>query len=62
MNASKKSWKIYQDEAKARQTSHWDLDYISREELDTLYNVGRGESETQQPNQAHGRRSTSPVK
>ncbi len=62
MNASKKGWKIYQDEAKARQTSHWDLDYISREELNTLYDVEGGKSETQQPEKAHGHRHTSPAK
>jgi len=28
--------KIYMDEAKARQTTHWDLDYMTTAEIDAL--------------------------
>ena len=33
---SRKRWKLYTDEVKERHTSHWDWDYMSREELDEL--------------------------
>jgi hypothetical protein len=35
-NAKTKKLKIYQEEAKTRQTSHWDWDYMGAEEYDAL--------------------------
>ena len=57
MKALKKRWKIFQEEAKTRQTSHWDLDYMSREQLDALYNVGPEEQATPHPKKTHGLRN-----
>ncbi len=34
--------KIYQEEVKLRHTSHWNWDYMSREELDRLASSRRG--------------------
>lgn len=31
--------KIYQEEAKTRQTSHWDCDYMTTEQIDALMNA-----------------------
>lgn len=31
-----KRFKIYQDEAKAHQTTHWDLDYLPAKQLEEL--------------------------
>ena len=36
MTTSKRKFKIYQEEAKIRQTSHWDWDYMSTAELEAL--------------------------
>ena len=33
----RRRWKIYQEEAKLRHTSHWDMDYMSREQIEALY-------------------------
>lgn len=33
----KKKLKVYQEEAKLRQTTHWDLDYMTTAEIDALY-------------------------
>jgi hypothetical protein len=33
---SPKRFKIYQEDAKLRQTSHWDWDYLSSEQLEQL--------------------------
>lgn len=32
----KRKFKVYQEEAKTRQTSHWDWDYMSTEEIEAL--------------------------
>ncbi|MEE4377473.1 MAG: hypothetical protein V2J55_08165 [Candidatus Competibacteraceae bacterium] len=34
--AKRNKMKIYMDEAKARQTTHWDLDYLTTAEIDAL--------------------------
>lgn len=36
MRTQKQRLKIYQEEAKTRQTSHWDIDYMSTEEVNAL--------------------------
>jgi len=36
MNQQKKKMKIYQEEAKTRQTTHWDWDYMRTEEINAL--------------------------
>lgn len=35
--------KIYTDDVKQRHTSHWDLDYMSTEEVDEAYAEGEKE-------------------
>jgi hypothetical protein len=35
--ASEKKKRIYFEEIKARHTTHWDLDYLNKDELDALY-------------------------
>lgn len=47
MATQKKQWKIYQEEAKTRQTSHWDWDYMSREELEAAMKERRQRDQTQ---------------
>jgi hypothetical protein len=42
--APEKKKRVYYEDIKARHTSHWDLDYLSRAELDALYRKNRGES------------------
>ncbi len=37
MNKSLKKTRIYKDQAKDRHTTHWDLDYLPREEVESLY-------------------------
>ncbi|NJN46686.1 MAG: hypothetical protein HC808_09620 [Candidatus Competibacteraceae bacterium] len=34
--AKRRNLKIYMEEAKARQTTHWDLDYMTTAEIDAL--------------------------
>ena len=41
MQTQRKKLKIYVDEAKARQTSHWDLDYMTTAQIDALMAAGR---------------------
>ena len=36
--SGKKQHRIIREDIKDRQTSHWDLDYVSREELERLMN------------------------
>lgn len=36
VNAKTRKLKIYQEEAKTRQTTHWDWDYMGAEEYDAL--------------------------
>lgn len=50
MPTQKKQWKIYQEEAKTRQTSHWDWDYMSREELETAMKEQRPRDRNQEEN------------
>ena len=33
----KKKKRIYKDQAKDRHTTHWDMDYLPRKEVDALY-------------------------
>lgn len=47
MSEPKKRWKVFQEEAKTQQTSHWDLDYLSTEELDALMQESRRRDEGQ---------------
>ncbi len=42
-----KKRRVYQEEAKTRQTSHWDWDYLPLSELERL--VGQGKSTTTAP-------------
>jgi hypothetical protein len=39
----KKKLKIYQEDAKLRQTTHWDLDYMTTVEIDALYGIRRSQ-------------------
>lgn len=39
----KKKLKVYQEEAKLRQTTHWDLDYMTTDEIDALYGIRRSQ-------------------
>lgn len=39
----KKKLKIYQEDAKLRQTTHWDLDYMTTAQIDALYSVKRSQ-------------------
>jgi hypothetical protein len=43
MSPAKKK-RVHFENIKAQHTSHWDLDYLSRAELDELYRKNRGES------------------
>lgn len=47
--SGKRKWKIYQEEAKLRQTTHWDLDYMTDAELEALYNAPKTEHHDPQP-------------
>ena len=42
MNSQKKK-RVYFEQPKAEHTTHWDLDYLSRVELDALYEKNRRE-------------------
>lgn len=37
-----KRFRVYQEDAKTRRTTHWDWDYMSRKELDALAEQIRG--------------------
>ena len=39
--ASEKKKRVYIEDTKARHTTHWDWDYLSREELEALYRSNR---------------------
>ena len=41
MQTKRKSFKVYLEEAKERQTTHWDLDYMTSAELDAALGSGR---------------------
>jgi hypothetical protein len=41
MTTPRRKLKIYYDDAKLRQTSHWDLDYMTTEELEAFMSAGR---------------------
>lgn len=41
----KKTFRIFIDDVKLRHTSHWDEDFMSREELDAAYAVQPGRSD-----------------
>ena len=38
--ASRPQWRVFTEEAKQRQVSHWDLDYLPREEVDDAFGDG----------------------
>ncbi len=42
--ALEKKKRVYFEDIKAQHTTHWDLDYLSRSELDALYRKNRPES------------------
>lgn len=42
----KKPFRIFIDDVKLRHTSHWDEDFMSREELDAAYAVQPGGTHT----------------
>jgi hypothetical protein len=50
-NSKTRKLKIYQEEAKTRQTSHWDWDYMRAEEYDTLMRKAM-EQRSESPNPA----------
>lgn len=61
MSKQKRKMKIYQEEAKTRLTSHWDLDYMSTQELDALLKAGPEQGQVSPANQAGiGERSRLP--
>ena len=37
MDKAEKKTRIYKDQAKDRHTTHWDMDYLPRKEVDALY-------------------------
>ena len=37
MNKPEKKTRVYKDQAKDRHTTHWDMDYLPRKEVDALY-------------------------
>jgi hypothetical protein len=37
MDKQEKKTRIYKDQAKDRHTTHWDMDYLPRQEVDALY-------------------------
>jgi hypothetical protein len=41
MTTPRRKLKIYYDDAKLRQTSHWDLDYMTTGELEAFMSAGR---------------------
>jgi hypothetical protein len=41
--------KIHADEVKDRHTSHWDLDYMSSEEMDAAFRQGRASESAAEP-------------
>jgi hypothetical protein len=46
-----KKLKIYQEDAKLRQTTHWDLDYMTSAEIDAFFSVQQSQK-TQAPSNA----------
>lgn len=40
-----KKLKVYQEDAKLRQTTHWDLDYMTTAEIEALYKSARQHSQ-----------------
>ena len=51
MTRPKRKFKVYQEEAKTRQTSHWDLDYMSTAELEALMQERQERDQTRKPDQ-----------
>ena len=44
-----KKTRIYKDQAKDRHTTHWDMDYLPRKEVDALYAESRKKRHTKEP-------------
>jgi hypothetical protein len=40
MERNREKLKIYEEVAKSRQTTHWDMDYLPTEAIDALYATG----------------------
>ena len=40
MNEQKKKPRVYVEKAKLRHTTHWDMDYLTNEEVNSLYGLG----------------------
>ncbi len=57
---NKKKLKIFQDEIKLRHTTHWDLDAMSRAELEA-YMQGNGAAVTQTPPAAYTPQAAPPI-
>ncbi len=41
MGRNIEKFKIYEEAAKSRQTTHWDMDYMPAEDIDALYAAGK---------------------
>ena len=52
MTRPTRKFKIYQEEAKTQQTSHWDWDYMSTAELEALMQERQDRERESKPDQA----------
>lgn len=42
MHTRRKNWKVYREDVKEGQTTHWDLDYLTNAELEAVMAAGPG--------------------
>lgn len=52
MSKPGKKLRVYKETAKVQHTTHWDIDYLSGKEVDTLYGKDSGASSSEQPKPA----------
>ncbi len=57
MQTKRKTFKVYLEDAKERQTSHWDLDYMTSAELAAALGSGRGRKSQKPALESGGLRS-----
>lgn len=50
MGKKDKKIRIYKDQAKDRHTTHWDMDYLTRKEVEALYSKPKKKSGKREPN------------
>jgi len=49
MNKPEKKTRVYKDQAKDRHTTHWDMDYLPRKEVEALYAKSQKKRKKREP-------------